>query len=461
MASKMSKIPPSFPTSASSLLSTAQGIIAKTRELISRIKKNIHVEAAVFNNVLLPFSKGENNLLSETRRVTFLKDVSPDIAVREAAEKATELFQAFKSEIAMDDQLFALIDAVFPQPQPQLDAESKRYLVKVHRDQTFNGMSLPAGPQRERFRAIKERLSQLEGDFHRNLTHAKSGGGGLWFSPEQLDGVPDKVLDRFERGQEENAGLLRVTFSNADSFSVLRYAESAETRKNLYIAFQNMVPENVAVLKEAVTIRNEAAQLLGYASHAAFSTEAKMAKTPETVDDFLKQLRDGLESKAKAEVGRLKQLKQDHMEANGDVFDGRFFLWDTSFYNSRANKATTGFDQQSFSEYFPLETVVPNMLTMFEDLLGFHFAELRAEEKEGKVWHDDVLVFGVRNSEDLGGDFVGHLYLDLHPREGKVGNACSLNLMPVSWASLLRLSCREPWNPFPFHQRPLEQHTKT
>lgn len=160
-----------------------------------------------------------------------------------------------------------------------------------------------------------------------------------------------------------------------------------------------------------------------------------MAKTPKTVNDFLKQLQDGLERGAEDEISRLKQLKRDHMEAQGEVFDGRCFLWDTSFYNSRSNKETTGFDQKAFSEYFPLDTVVPSMLAMFEDLLGFHFSELSSEEKQGKVWHEDVVVFGVWDSEDLGGAFVGHLYLDLHPREGNVGHACSINLMPVSLAS--------------------------
>lgn len=271
MASNTPQIPPTFPSSASSLLSDAQAIIGKTRELHSGLVKNIHTDSAVFENVLLPLSEGDNDLISETRRLIFLKDVSPDLAAREAAERATELFQAFKGEVSINDQLFLLVDAVFSQTQYQLDAESMRYLAKVHRDHTANGMSLPAGPQRERLQAIKARLSLLQVDFHRNLNHAKSGSGGLWFSQQQLDGVPDNVLERLQRGQGENAGLLRVTFSNADCFSVLQYAQNAETRKHLYIAFQNMVPGNVAILKEAVTLRNEAAQLLGYSSHAAFS----------------------------------------------------------------------------------------------------------------------------------------------------------------------------------------------
>lgn len=434
MAPNLPQIPPTFSLSAPSLLSDAQAIIVRTRELHLALVKSTDLDSAVFNNVLLPLAKGENDLLRETRRLTFLKDVSPDLSVREAAEKVMELLEAFKSEVATDEKLFALIDAVYQKPQQHLDAESMRYLAKVHRDHTANGMSLPAGPQRGRFKAIQARLSHLQIEFQRNLNHARSGGGGIWFSQEQLDGIPDNILDRLEHGQGENAGAFRVTFSNADCFSVLQHAQDAETRKHLYIALQNVVPENVAIMKEAVTLRNDAAQLLGYSNHAAFSTEGKMAKTPETVTDFLKQLKDGLAGAAKDEIDRLKQLKREHVEARGEIFDGRFFLWDTSFYISLAKKETDSFDQQAFSEYFPLERVVPSMLTMFENLLGFHFVELSSEQEQGTVWHQDVKVFAVWDSEGLGGAFVGYLYLDLHPREGKVGHACSINLMPVSLA---------------------------
>lgn len=445
MASEPPQTPPIFPISGLALLSDAQAVIARTRELHLDLVKNTLLSAATLGNVLRPLARGENDLLSETRRLVFLKDLSPDREVREAAEKAKELFDAFKSEVATDGQLFMLVDAVYRYQRDsdsvqrqQLDDESMRFLVKAHWDHTANGMSLPDGSQRERFQVIKARLSHLQVEFDRNLSSAKSGGDGIWFSRAQLSGVPDSILDRLPCGPPygEHAGLLMVTFSNADTFSVLRYAQDAQARKHLYIAFQNMVPENVALLKEAVTLRDEASRLLGYPSHAARSTEQKMAKTPETVDAFLTQLKDGLAEGAKAEVRRLKEVKRAHVEARGEVFDGRFFPWDTSFYDALASSAeTSSADQQIVSEYFPLERMVSSMLGMFEDLLGFQFVESSlhgTEPKHEKVWHEDVSVFEVWDSKDLGGSFVGYFYLDLHPREGKVGHACSINLMPVS-----------------------------
>ena len=80
----------------------------------------------------------------------------------------------------------------------------------------------------------------------------------------------------------------------------------------------------------------------------------------------------------------------------------------------------------------------------FEELFGLQFVEILGEDRAavaptGKggdiVWHDDVQVFSVWNDEGEGSGFVGYLYLDLFPREGKYGHAANFNLQPVCFVS--------------------------
>lgn len=73
---------------------------------------------------------------------------------------------------------------------------------------------------------------------------------------------------------------------------------------------ENKCNENIHLLKEALTLRDEAARLLGYPDHATFVLEDKMAKTPQTVNDFLDNLRKKLASGAEEELGKLKELKR-------------------------------------------------------------------------------------------------------------------------------------------------------
>jgi len=79
------------------------------------------------------------------------------------------------------------------------------------------------------------------------------------------------------------------------------------------------------------------------------------------------------------------------------------------------------------------------MLRIFEELFGLVFVEITGEERDkisetGKgsdiVWHEDVQLFSVWDDEGEGGEFVGYLYLDLHPRPGKYGHAANFNLQP-------------------------------
>ena len=68
------------------------------------------------------------------------------------------------------------------------------------------------------------------------------------------------------------------------------------------------------------------------------------------------------------------------------------------------------------------------MLKIFEQLFGLEFVEVTDGTKN--VWHPDTKQFAVYNEKigDAEQTFVGHLYLDLHPREGKYGHAANFNI---------------------------------
>jgi metallopeptidase MepB len=79
------------------------------------------------------------------------------------------------------------------------------------------------------------------------------------------------------------------------------------------------------------------------------------------------------------------------------------------------------------------------MLKIFEELFGLFFVEIVGEDRDalaesGKgddiVWHEEVQVFSVWDDEGEGSEFVGYLYLDLFPRDGKYGHAANFNLQP-------------------------------
>lgn len=423
--------PPIFTATPQSVVTDAERIIKSSRTIQDKVVAEIKPEAATFANVLRPLAQDENVMALEAHILGFYQAVSTDQKLRDASSKAEELMDEFFIESAMREDVYKLVDAALNKKE-SIDPESQRLLEKEHKDFIRNGLGLPAGPQRARFKEIKMRLSQISIEFQKNLNEEN---GGIWFTPEQLDGVPEDVLSGLKKGEGENEGKIWLTFKYPDLFPAMKYATNPETRRQVMISNENKCNQNVPLFREAIVLRDEAARLLGYPNHAAFRIEDKMAKTPQTVDNFLGDLRNRLAAGGDKEIKALKALKQ---QIEGQT-DGRYYLWDHRFYDRLLLERDYQLDHQLIAEYFPLQTTIEGMLKIFEELFGLEFVEITGEDRDavaptGKgndiVWHEDVQVFSVWNDAGEGSGFVGYLYLDLFPREGKYGHAANFNLQP-------------------------------
>lgn len=429
--------PPLFTATAQSIVDDAKRLIATSRKAQDDVVASVKPESASFASVLKPLAHDENVMALESHILSFYQAVSTDQELRNASSKAEELMDEFFIETVMREDVFKLVDAALKKNE-SLDPESRRLLEKEHKDYIRNGLGLPAGPKRDRFKDIKKRLSQISIEFQKNLNEENEG---LWLTREQLDGVPQDVLSGLKTGEGENEGKFRLTFKYPDLFPTMKYAKDSEVRKKLMIANENKCNQNIPLFREAIVLRDEAARLLGYPNHAAFRVEDKMAKTPETVDNFLGDLRSRLAAGGEKETKSLLELKKADLESRGEQFDGRYYLWDHRFYDRLMLEKEYSLDHQLISEYFPLQNTIQGMLKIFEELFGLQFVEITGEDRNavapsGKggdiVWHEDVQVFSVWDDEGEGSGFVGYLYLDLFPRDGKYGHAANFNLQPVS-----------------------------
>ncbi|KAI9888207.1 MAG: hypothetical protein M1814_001092 [Vezdaea aestivalis] len=435
---KPPQAPPKFTATPKSIKEATDVLLQKSRKVQDDIVKGVTLNGATFDNVLLPMAYDENSMALESHIIGFYQAVSSDEALRNASTEAEKVMDDFFIEASMREDIFQLVDSVL-EKNKKLEPESQRLLEKEHKGFIRNGLKIPAGKNRDRFKDIKKRLSELSISFQKNLNEET---GGLWSKPEDLNGVPEDVINGLQKGTESNEGKVRLTFKYPDLFPTLKYATNYQTRKTLLIANENKCNNNIALFRETILLRDEAARLLGYPNHAAFRIEDKMAKTPETVNDFLGDLRTRLSPGGKIEIAKLYELKQSDLDQNGKQaeIDGHFYLWDNRFYDRLMLEKEYSLDHQKIAEYFPLQTTIQGMLKIFEQLFGLAFVEITpgaerdkiADTGNGKdiVWHQDVQVFSVWDDEGEGSGFVGYLYLDLHPRDGKYGHAANFNLQP-------------------------------
>ncbi|GKT55867.1 metallopeptidase [Colletotrichum tofieldiae] len=434
--------PPVFTATPTSIVTDINRLVAASRTALHAITDSVTPSTATYDNVLLALSHAENALASESTLLVFYRAVSPSPEVRAASAKARNVLRAFELECSMNEDAFRLVDAVYNTynnggAAQSLDPERMNFLNKKYKGFVKNGLRIPAGPQRDRFKEVKSRIDYLTTEFSKNLAEADVS---VWFTPDELDGYPQDLLARLEKGapDSENEGRLRIKIPNQLA-PLLRAVRNPETRKKARLAYDNRCPENVAVFREVMVLRHEAAQLLGYANHASLSVEEKMAESPQRVDSFLSSLRSKLAEAGKAERETLLEVKRRDAESRGEAFDGRYFIWDVLYCNRLFSQETYSVDQEKISEYFPLQPTVEGMFRIFEHLFGMEFHEVRGEERDelsstGKgddlVWHGDVQVFCVWDAGREGGGFLGYLYLDLYQRHGKHGNPANFSLIP-------------------------------
>src|ERR1700753_646510 len=173
--------------STPSLLSSrTMGRMTLSKEALSRVTvASVTLESASFDNVILPMVRDDNKLGVEFRILEFYQSVSTNKELRDASSVAEKEMDDFSIESSMREDVFKLVDATLKKKE-KLDPESQRLLEKIHKMYVRNGLGVPAGPKRDRFKEIKKRISELQIAFQKALNEED---GGVWLTPEELDGV--------------------------------------------------------------------------------------------------------------------------------------------------------------------------------------------------------------------------------------------------------------------------------
>src|SRR5690606_26809378 len=173
----------------------------------------------------------------------------------------------------------------------------------------------------------------------------------------------------------------------------LTYAENRALRKEISIAngkkgFQANDNNNVAICIQIAKLRFERAQLLGYASHAHFVLEERMAKTPQEVSQFLENLLQKAKPAAEREFAELTAFARE--------LDGIENLekWDGSYYSEKLKQQRFALDDELLKPYFKLENVLNGVFEIAKRLYDLHFKQIDTIDK----YHEDVETYEVVDS---------------------------------------------------------------
>ena len=337
--------------------------------------------------------------------ISLLNSVHPEKSVRDAADLAMIEESSFITGLFQNEALYERVRRV--NPSSPAEKQLQKDLLEEFED---SGVSLPPD-RRKRFREISDRTTELAQEFARNI---RENDTRLTFTPAEVAGLPQTWLDRVERDADGN---FVVGFDYPDYIPFMTSAHDAEARKRYYAGYTNRgTPRNLEVLDEIVAMRREIATLYGLESYAHYITKRRMVENPETVMRFLEEVRSVV---TEAEVSDLAQLAAVKSALTGvPLEEATINRWDMLYFRERLREQRYAVDQEALRRYFPTGPAVAWMLDITERLYG-----LRFEKADVSVWHEDVIYLDVFDADDR--SFIGGVYLDLYPREGKYKHAAA------------------------------------
>ncbi|HZP12860.1 MAG TPA: M3 family metallopeptidase [Nevskiaceae bacterium] len=314
-------------------------------------------------------------------------------------------------ELSQNEALYRAYQSIHDSPAfASFSPARKKVVTDALRDFRLAGVALPA-KDKERFKAISLRLSELHAKFEEHLMDCVQAWSKHVTDERELDGMTDAAKSAARekaRAKGLEGWLLTLDFPSYDA--VISKSTNRALRRELYEAYATRASEqgphdrkfdNTALMSEILALRDEQAKLLGFSNFAELSLATKMAESPDEVEKFLRDLAIRAKPRAQAELDELRALaREDGIELE---------VWDTAFYSERLRQRKLGLSDEALRPYFPFPQVVRGMFDLVERLY-----DVKIEPVGGiPTWHADVTTYALKYRD---GETFGIFYLDPYAR---------------------------------------------
>jgi oligopeptidase A len=346
--------------------------------------------------------------------VSHLNGVADTPELRAAYNAALPRVTEFSARLGADERLYAKYKAI---DVASLDLEQRQAHKNAIRNFVLSGAEL-TGAAKERFAKIQERQAELSQKFSENALDA-TDAFSYYAQESEVAGVPADVLET-ARTQAEAEGKkgYKLTLKMPSYLPVMQFADSSALREKLYKAYTTRASDqapaefsrfdNTDIMKEILALRLEESQLLGYQNFGEVSVVAKMAKSPEEVVTFLRDLASRARPYALKDVADLRAFAAEKL-GNADPQP-----WDYAYIGEKLKEARYAFSEQEVKHYFTAPKVLAGLFKIVETLF-----EVAIRKDAAPVWKPGVEFYRI----ERGGQLVGQFYLDQPARTGKRGGA--------------------------------------
>ncbi len=370
--------------------------------------------APTFQNTFVPF----DTLFSNLQQITYILDTyirtTRSEELNEIKTKLGKKILDLNATVYQDDIIVSRIEELYRVKEAlNLDKQDLHFMETVYHNFLLKGAFLP-NEGRARLKQIDSDLIELCDKFETNVTKSHITCAVLVKDKGELNGLSPETLVALRENAKKNGykkGWLAIPSRNQVAGNYLISANDTNFREKIWSAMQKLGSvegfDNTRIVASIIRLREERAQLLGYANYAQMALKPTMAKTPEAVSDLFNKVAPAVFEAYGEEVKKF----QAHAAENG--FTGKLMPWDIPYWAKKYQENEfTGVDT-NIEPYLELNTVIDGFFRHVENLLDLKLTETDAYP----VYHPDVRVFEVRDSAT--DKMRGLLYADFYARPGE------------------------------------------
>lgn len=371
-------------------------------------------DAPTFENTIAALDEAGGRLNDAAGIFYNLMEADTNDQMQDIAEKVSPMMTEYSMYVSLNEPLFARVKAVHESAEG-LEPDQARLLEKTWKSFVRSGANLDA-EDKETYSKLSEQLSLLTLQYGKNVLAATNAFTLNLTDEADLEGLPDFVREAaVETAKSKEMEGWAFDLSAPSYGAFMKYSTRRDLRQKMWMAYNTRATEgensNIELCRQIAESRLKIANILGYETYADYALEERMAKNPQTVNEFIQKLLEPSLPAAKAEVKEL----YEYARANG-FEDSEIQPWDFGFWSEKLKDARYSINDEQLKPYFRLESCIDAAFGLARKLYGLTFEE----RKDIPVYHQDVKVYDVKDAD---GVHKALFYADFFPRASKRGGA--------------------------------------
>ena len=411
----------------SDYLPAFEAAIQQTRDNIQQIVEN--KDSATFENTILALEESDR-LLDRVSRVFFaLTEAEKTPEISEIEKKVQPMLTDLENEISFNKPLFERIRQVYDRQYDKLTGEDQKLLEETYKSFVRRG-ALLSDDKMERMKEINLRISDLQTQWGDMLSDATNEAVVWVDKQEDLAGLSEADIAQCKKDAESRGGKApyAIVIVNTTQQTPLASLDNRELRKKVYEASIHRTDgtgkyNTFPLVVEIAKLRAEQAEIMGYPNYASYSLEKAMAKNPENVYAFLKNLIQQYRPKADAETKAIedfaRQTERLRVGEQSSGMDPDFQLqpYDRFYYSAKMKKQLLDISDDEVKPYFNIDSVLINgVFYAANRVYGLSFKE----RTDIPTYHPDMKAYEVIDKD---GKTKALFYCDYFRRPTKRGGA--------------------------------------